>query len=213
MQLETGTEVLDTLRAHVRATFLVGRDEAALDPDAELLASGIVDSMGVMELIAFIEESFGVVVDDQEVIPDNFVSLRAMARLVAKKQGTPLEDLDATLADEVRSLIAESVPRDAVVLVASHGDEALLDLEERSGWHFPREDSGAYRGYDKPADGAEAISHLEALRSLGATHIAFPTSELWWLDHYTELRDHLEVRYGKLTENETGVVYSLQPET
>jgi acyl carrier protein len=41
----------------------------------------------VMEIISFLEETFGVVVDDEEIVPENFRSLRAMSDYLAAKQG------------------------------------------------------------------------------------------------------------------------------
>ena len=46
------------------------------------------------------------------------------------------------------------------------------------------------------ADGKEAIAHLEALRGKGATHLVFPSTAFWWLEHYADFRRHLEDRFG-----------------
>jgi len=47
--------------------------------EASFLDEGIVDSVGVMELVAFVEEEFGIKVDDLEVTPDNFDSVSKLA--------------------------------------------------------------------------------------------------------------------------------------
>jgi acyl carrier protein len=193
-----------TLREHVRARYLGGRSAVALDTDDDLLESGIVDSMGVIELTSFLEEQFGLSVEPEDIVPDNFRSLGTMTRYVAGRKGIGTED---TVVAGMRSLVAETVPDDAVVLVASHGDDALLALDGRTGWHFPRDEKGGY-GY-KPADGAEAIRQLETLRSLGATHIVFPEPALWWLEEYAGLRGYLESGSGEVGRSEAGVVYAL----
>jgi acyl carrier protein len=208
-------QIEETLREHVLAKYAGGAGTRALDPDEDLLESGTVDSMGVMELTSFVEESFGVVVDDEDIVPDNFRSLRSMARLVAQKKGIDTtgdgegesEGEDGYRAG-VRALAADAVPGDAVVLVVSRGDEALLDLDGPTAWHFPRDERGEHPGFN-PADGAEVISQLEALRSQGATHIVFPETELWWLDEYEGLRDHLESSGGEVARTQAGIVYSL----
>jgi hypothetical protein len=77
------------------------------------------------------------------------------------------------------------------VLVVSKGDDALLELPGRQAHHFPLAPDGAYAGFH-PADGRQALEHLDALRRVGADYIAFPAPSFWWLDHYDELREFLE---------------------
>ena len=54
--------------------------------DVSLLAEGIIDSMGVMELIPFLEEIFEVTVGDHEITPDNFDSVEKLANYVSRKR-------------------------------------------------------------------------------------------------------------------------------
>jgi hypothetical protein len=112
------------------------------------------------------------------------------------------------LGDRVRESIREIVPAEATVLVVSKGDPALLELDGRPAWHYPRTEGGAYAGY-YPADGDAAIEHLEALRAQGADYLLFPSTARWWLDHYTAFRQHLDTRYTRVVENESCVVYRL----
>jgi glycosyltransferase involved in cell wall biosynthesis len=106
-------------------------------------------------------------------------------------------------------LVRGSVPKRSTVLVVSKGDQALLDLGLDSLWHFPQRADGTYTGY-YPFDSASAIAHLEALREKGGEYLAFPAPSLWWLDHYEELRRHLESRYEEVGRDDgAGVVYSL----
>jgi len=53
--------------------------------DASLLREGIIDSLGVLELVEFVQRAFGVKVDQQEVIPDNFDSVAKLAEYVRRK--------------------------------------------------------------------------------------------------------------------------------
>jgi hypothetical protein len=113
------------------------------------------------------------------------------------------------LVSSVRELVEDRIPDDALVLVVSRGDQELLRLGVRRAWHFPREASGAYTG-SHPADSAEAVKHLEELRWRGATHLLFPSTSLWWLEHYTGLREHLERGYERVVnEDDTCWIYSL----
>jgi acyl carrier protein len=57
-------------------------------PDTtSFLEEGIVDSQGVMELVLFVEDSFGVIVEDLEIIPDNFDSVCNLAGYIRRKKG------------------------------------------------------------------------------------------------------------------------------
>ena len=101
-----------------------------------------------------------------------------------------------------RDVIRHLTPADATVAVISRGDDALLDLDGRLGWHFPRGDDGGYAGYH-PGTGAEAVTHLEQLREAGIDYLAIPSVSSWWLDHYREFREHLESRYRIVDANGT----------
>ncbi|HEY1854930.1 MAG TPA: acyl carrier protein [Solirubrobacterales bacterium] len=74
--------------AETIANFLV--DEvgvsAPLDHGDDLLASDQLDSQGIMELVAFLEEGFSIEVRDEDLVPDNFKSVDAITALVARKQ-------------------------------------------------------------------------------------------------------------------------------
>ena len=113
------------------------------------------------------------------------------------------------LVDKVTSTVTATVPPSKTVLMVSKGDENLLRLGSRSGWHFPRLGDGRYAGY-YPADSADAIEQLEELRARGADYIVFPATSLWWLDHYPELGDHLEANYAVvLRDANTCAIYDL----
>ena len=103
-----------------------------------------------------------------------------------KKEVVRLEELG-----RVRKAAEAHLPREGKVLVVSRGDQQLLDLGGRDAEHFPQTEAGVYSGYH-PATSADAIEHLESLRSKGARFLIFPSTSFWWLDHYDDLRRHLE---------------------
>lgn len=53
--------------------------------DLSLLESGVIDSMGVLLLVTWLEQDFGFVVDDDEVVPENLDSIAAIGAFVARK--------------------------------------------------------------------------------------------------------------------------------
>ena len=74
------------IRAFMIESFLFG-DESGLPADNEsLIANGIVDSTGVLEIIAFLEQTHGVTVADSDIVPDNLDTIRRIAAYVERKQ-------------------------------------------------------------------------------------------------------------------------------
>ena len=73
------------LRRFVLDNFLFGQDDNGLENADSFLDRGIVDSMGVLELVGFLEESYGITVEDQELIPDNLDSIDGVVRFVERK--------------------------------------------------------------------------------------------------------------------------------
>jgi acyl carrier protein len=74
------------IRKFIVDNFLFGRDAAALKDDDSFLEGGIIDSTGVLELVGFIEEHFGVSVSDSELVPDNLDSVNRVSDFVQRKR-------------------------------------------------------------------------------------------------------------------------------
>ena len=79
-EAETATDI----RAFVVDNFLLGDDDG-LEDDASLLDSGIVDSTGVVEIVTYLEERFGIEVHDEELVRANLDSISSLARFVERK--------------------------------------------------------------------------------------------------------------------------------
>ncbi|HZU38293.1 MAG TPA: acyl carrier protein [Gemmataceae bacterium] len=78
-----------TIHDFVVSTFLFDNGDVA--DDASLLGEGIMDSTGVLELVLFVEETFGIRVADDEILPENFDSIARIAVYVARKGGGLVE--------------------------------------------------------------------------------------------------------------------------
>ncbi|MBC7790647.1 MAG: acyl carrier protein [Anaerolineae bacterium] len=77
--------------AHSLATFiqtnLIGDDRSIrIDEQVALIDAGIIDSMGLMQIVTFIEQETGVHIPDDEVVPDNFQTVGDMERMVRRLQ-------------------------------------------------------------------------------------------------------------------------------
>jgi hypothetical protein len=95
------------------------------------------------------------------------------------------------------------------VIVVSRGDDTLLDLGGRPGWHFPQDPDGTWAG-SYPADSEQAIVHLETLRARGGDFLLFPSTAFWWLEHYHGFREHLEERFPVVHRDACCVIYALR---
>ena len=86
-------EIVALTRAFILENFLYTQPDFPLEEDTRLLGEGIVDSMGVMELIMFLETTFGVSADEDDIREENLGSLGGIARWVmAQRSGRePLE--------------------------------------------------------------------------------------------------------------------------
>jgi len=79
-------ETEQKLREFIVETFLFGEGGDELGDEDSLLERGIIDSTGVLEMTAFLEEDFGVKVSDDELVPDNFDSISKLAAFVGRKR-------------------------------------------------------------------------------------------------------------------------------
>jgi acyl carrier protein len=74
------------LEAFIVDEVALGRGMRAIAPDEDLLARGLIDSLGVTQLVAFLEERYAIRVGDDELVPANFQSLARLETFVAGKR-------------------------------------------------------------------------------------------------------------------------------
>lgn len=76
-----------TIRTFLVEDVFYDRDLKDLKPDDSLLAKGLLDSMSILKTVTFCEEQFGITIPDEDVLPDNFESVKAIAQLVERVKG------------------------------------------------------------------------------------------------------------------------------
>jgi acyl carrier protein len=81
----TEVEIKARIRQYIAQNFLFSDNGFNLSDDASFLEEGIVDSTGVLELVLFVEETFNVEVDDEEIVPDNFDTVSSLAAFIERK--------------------------------------------------------------------------------------------------------------------------------
>jgi acyl carrier protein len=80
-------EVKKQIRDFIVQNALFGSSERNFNDEDSFLEKEIIDSTGVLELVSFVEERFGIEVGDEELIPDNFDSINKLGEYVRRKQG------------------------------------------------------------------------------------------------------------------------------
>jgi glycosyltransferase involved in cell wall biosynthesis len=127
-------------------------------------------------------------------------------RHARQKRTTPEEYTQ--LVERLRQKLPSVVPATSSVLVVSKGDERLVQLNGSKAEHFPQDETGKWAGFH-PKTSADAIAHLEALRSRGADVLVFPMTSFWWLEHYQELTEYLQTNYVLMHRDEDCEVFGL----
>ena len=79
------TEIERQVRQFIEDNFLFRTEGQSLSATESLLEAELIDSTGVLELVAFLESQFGIAVADAEIVPENLDSIRAIAAYVASK--------------------------------------------------------------------------------------------------------------------------------
>jgi acyl carrier protein len=74
----------ERIRSFIQQTFPAAR-KSTINDESPLLDSGIVDSLGTLDVVAFMERAFGIEVADDDLVPENFASISALASFVQRK--------------------------------------------------------------------------------------------------------------------------------
>jgi acyl carrier protein len=79
-------ETKEKIKTFIRESFLFD-STAKLEDSESLLEKGIIDSTGVLELVLYLEEEFGIKIEDEEIIPENLDSVANIEKLLQGKNG------------------------------------------------------------------------------------------------------------------------------
>ena len=84
--METYDAVAAKIRDYLSQNFLFSEQGFEYEDDASFLELGIIDSFGFVELLHWVEEEFSISVADDEIVPDNFDSVRKLTSFILGKQ-------------------------------------------------------------------------------------------------------------------------------
>jgi GT2 family glycosyltransferase len=169
---------------------------------AELLRTLVLMATGTSPLIAPADE-----------VSDDELSAALSALLEAASHRSYRAALDyRRLVRRVRRTVEQVTATASTVAVISHGDDALIDLNQRLGLHFPAGGDGRYAGRH-PATSAEALETLRSTQELGAQYLVVPDPSRWWLDHYREFAHHLHAVHELVADDDNCLVFALRADT
>lgn len=80
-------DTVQKIREFIFENFLFDAEDDALGNDTSFLEQGIIDSTGVLELVDWLEEEFGISVEDDELVPENLDSVNLLAAYIGRKSG------------------------------------------------------------------------------------------------------------------------------
>jgi len=108
MLIEDNQEIRREVREYLVSSFYVPDPEALAD-SGSLLKNGIIDEDGMLEMVAFLESTFGVTIDEQDIAPENLDSIARVAAFVGRKKaaaaeadlGEPVEEPGDEAVDEI----------------------------------------------------------------------------------------------------------------
>ena len=79
----------ETIIEYIQTTFIKGDESKHLTNDTSFLEEGIIDSVGVLELVAYLESAFDFRIEDEEIIPENLDSVNRLVAFIALKSAAP----------------------------------------------------------------------------------------------------------------------------
>ena len=80
---------IEVLKQFIADELVPEENLSGLNENQSLLETGIIDSLGMLKLVSFIETKFRIQIGDEELIPENFENLSSLAEMVSKKNGGP----------------------------------------------------------------------------------------------------------------------------
>jgi len=81
-----GDDIRTEIRNFIVENFLFGDESQPLPDDLSLIENDLVDSTGILELVGFVEEHFGVKVEDADLVPANLDSIGRIVAFIGRKR-------------------------------------------------------------------------------------------------------------------------------
>ncbi len=79
------SDMLKIITEFIRENFIAGRSDVQISPDESLIESGIMDSTGVLELVEFLESTYSIHIEDEELVPENLETVNNIIKFLKTK--------------------------------------------------------------------------------------------------------------------------------
>jgi acyl carrier protein len=87
----TSEEIAERLELFIRKQFAIASSDGRFSRSALLFENGYVDSVGAVELLAFVQDKFGVVVPDEQLLSEEFSTIDGIATIISRVRNAPVE--------------------------------------------------------------------------------------------------------------------------
>ncbi|HOO47611.1 MAG TPA: acyl carrier protein [Deltaproteobacteria bacterium] len=78
-------DIQTTIIDFIKENFIMGRSDTVIDVEESLIESGIMDSTGVLELVEFLEATFNIQIEDEELVPENLETVKNIVEFLKTK--------------------------------------------------------------------------------------------------------------------------------
>ena len=79
-------DVVEELRSYLLSKLNVDINKDSITPDEDLIAQGLIDSLGMLGLVDFMEDVFAIKVDNEDLLPENFQNLNSLKEFIERKK-------------------------------------------------------------------------------------------------------------------------------
>jgi acyl carrier protein len=77
-------EIGETVKGFIVSELMIGKRDENLEDTFSLIENGVVDSLGIMRLIQFIETKFSFSIEDEDILPENFENIESISRFIKR---------------------------------------------------------------------------------------------------------------------------------
>ena len=85
MAVAVKDDIIASIKTFIIDNFMFGNKSEEINPEDSFMESGIIDSTGILELIEYVEETYEISIEDDELVPENLDSLNNISRFILSK--------------------------------------------------------------------------------------------------------------------------------